>query len=89
MFYVSCTDSFMSGWGEAKDLKNKLIFECKNDYEVEKIADILEKRNEMKYIYKYTDNFPKSLLEVKNLKTEDTFYQLKSAEKWIKMNEGG
>jgi hypothetical protein len=65
-----------------------LIFECKNDEEVEKIADILDERNEMKYIYKYTENFPKTLLNVKDLKTENTFYQLKSAEKWIKMNKG-
>lgn len=55
MFYVSCTDSFMSGWGEAKGLKNKLIFECKNDCEVEQISDILEKRNEMKYIQIYRE----------------------------------
>jgi hypothetical protein len=27
-------------------------------------------------------------LNVKDLKTENTFYQLKSAEKWIKMNKG-
>ena len=32
MYYVTMTDTFMSGWGHSKGKINKLIFECK-DYE--------------------------------------------------------
>jgi hypothetical protein len=86
MFYVSCIDTFLSGWGKSKGKKNKLIFECKNDKEVEQIAALLEDRSEMKYIDKYTDNFPKSLLtsDKGEYKTESVFYQLKNASEWLK-----
>ena len=32
MYYVTMTDKFLSGWGEAGNKLNKLVFKCK-DYE--------------------------------------------------------
>ena len=32
-FYVTCIDTFMSGWGHARGLTNQLIFPCKSHRE--------------------------------------------------------
>lgn len=48
--YVTMTDKFMSGWGRAEGKINKLIFECDNFEEAERVADNAEKRGDMKYI---------------------------------------
>ena len=51
MVYVTMTDKFMSGWGMAKGKINKLVIECENRVQAEKIADYARRnRNEMKYI---------------------------------------
>lgn len=51
MVYVTMTDKFMSGWGMAKGKINKLVIECENSVQAEKIADYARRnRNEMKYI---------------------------------------
>jgi hypothetical protein len=49
-FYVTMTDSFLSGWGRAKGKTNKLIFECENYTEAEKVKDYADTRTEMKYV---------------------------------------
>ena len=51
MVYVTMTDKFMSGWGMAKGKTNKLVIECENRLQAEKIADYANnERDEMKYI---------------------------------------
>ena len=51
MVYVTMTDKFMSGWGMAKGKINKLVIECKDRLQAEKIADYANnERDEMKYI---------------------------------------
>ena len=50
MVYVTMTDKFMSGWGMAKGITNKLVIECENRMQAEKIADCANSRSEMKYI---------------------------------------
>ena len=51
MVYVTMTDKFMSGWGMAKGKINKLVIECENSVQAEKIADYARNnRDEMKYI---------------------------------------
>ncbi len=83
MHYVSCIDTFLSGWGKSKDRDNKLVFECETNKEVDKLVDILKKRSDMKDVDKYTDNFPKRLLKDKEVKTDNTYYQLKRASEWL------
>ena len=51
MVYVTMTDKFMSGWGMAKGKTNKLVIECGDSMQAEKIADYARNnRDEMKYI---------------------------------------
>jgi hypothetical protein len=83
MHYVSCIDTFLSGWGKSKDRDNKLVFECETNEEVDKLVHILNKRSDFKYVYKYTDDFPKRLLKDKEVKTDNTYYQLKRASEWL------
>lgn len=49
-YYVTMTDTMLSGWGEALDKKNKLIILCDTYDQAEVIADNAEKRDEMKSI---------------------------------------
>lgn len=48
--YVTMTDKFMSGWGQAKNKTNKLIIECNSWKEAEAVERNAYKRPEMKYI---------------------------------------
>ena len=48
--YVSMTDKFMSGWGDAKNKKNKFIVICDDWKQAEAIERSAQKRSEMKYI---------------------------------------
>lgn len=51
MVYVTMTDKFMSGWGMAEGKINKLVIECGDSVQAEKIADYARNnRDEMKYI---------------------------------------
>lgn len=50
MVYVTMTDKFMSGWGMAKGKINKLVIECENSVQAEKIAYCANSYPEMKYI---------------------------------------
>ncbi len=50
MIYVTMTDKFMSGWGEAKDKINKLIFECKDMAQAVIVSDNAENRSDQKYV---------------------------------------
>lgn len=50
MFYVTMTDSCMSGWGRANGLKNKLVLECETYEEALIVKENADKRAEMKYV---------------------------------------
>lgn len=49
-YYVTATDKFMSGWGRAKDKINKVVIECDNYDEADRIESKLMEREEMKYV---------------------------------------
>ena len=49
-WYVTTTDKFMSGWGHAKNLTNKLIFVCDTLKEAQIVADNAEHRTDQKHV---------------------------------------
>lgn len=50
MYYVTMTDTFMSGWGLAEGKTNKLIIECETYEEALTIEHNARNRPEMKYV---------------------------------------
>ena len=48
--YVTMTDKFLSGWGQAKGKINKLVIDCDTWEEAEIVAENAENRSDMKYI---------------------------------------
>lgn len=50
MYYVSMTDNFMSGWGQADGKKNKYVVECDTLAQAQAIVKAAEDRPEMKRI---------------------------------------
>ena len=48
--YVTMSDKFMSGWGNAVNKTNKFIIICDNWEQAETIERNAKKRSEMKYI---------------------------------------
>ena len=50
MYYVTMTDTYMSGWGLAKNKKSKYILECETLEEAEIVKSNVECREEMKDI---------------------------------------
>jgi hypothetical protein len=50
VYYVTMTDKFMSGWGEAKGKINKLVFVCKSYEEAKVVEDNARNRTDQKYI---------------------------------------
>lgn len=49
-FYVTMTDKFLSGWGLAENKVNKLVIECENYDQAQKISRAASDRDEMKYV---------------------------------------
>lgn len=49
-YYVTMTDSFMSGWGMAEGKTNKLVIECDTFEEAQIVKHNALNRTEMKYI---------------------------------------
>lgn len=49
-YYVSMTDKFMSGWGEARGKINKLVFICDSMEEARIVEDNAHNRTEQIYI---------------------------------------
>lgn len=49
-YYVTMTDSFLSGWGMAEGKTNKLVIECNNLQEAEIVANNARARSDMKYV---------------------------------------
>jgi len=52
MYFVTMTDGFMSGWGKAKGLTNKLIFECETKEEQEIVYQNGRAQGGMSYVHK-------------------------------------
>ena len=53
-YYVTMTDRFMSGWGQAEGKINKLVLECDSIEDAEIVAGYAHRRSEMKYINIHT-----------------------------------
>ena len=49
-WYVTMTDTFLSGWGEARGKVNKLVLECDTLQEAELVEKYARSRCDMKYI---------------------------------------
>jgi hypothetical protein len=49
-FYVTCTDTFLSGWGEARGKLNRLIFPCNDHDEAVAVATNARSRTDMKKV---------------------------------------
>ena len=78
-YYVTMTDKFMSGWGNAKNKINKLVFICDNYKDAEIVYNNSNDRTEMKYInicynFPYHLNNDKYLTQVKTKKDMKYFY---------------
>jgi len=50
MFYVTMTDKFMSGWGDARGRVNKLVVECETYSDAALIARNAKRRSEMRRV---------------------------------------
>ncbi len=49
-YWVSMTDTFLSGWGPADNKINKLVLACENYEEAKIVAANARGRGEMKYV---------------------------------------
>ena len=49
-FYVTTTDTFMSGWGPAENLTNRLILPCDSMREAEFVYSYAKSRNDQKNV---------------------------------------
>lgn len=49
-FWVTATDTFMSGWGLAAGKTNKMVFPCATWEEAATVAQNLKDRSDMRYI---------------------------------------
>lgn len=49
-YYITCIDTFMSGWGRAEGKSNKIIFVCKNKDQAYAVESNCEYRDEIKYV---------------------------------------
>ena len=49
-YYVTMTDKFMSGWGRAEGMKNKLVIGCDTYERANFIMLCALRRSEMKYV---------------------------------------
>lgn len=78
--YVTMTDKFMSGWGRARGLINKLVIECDTLEQAETIERNAQKRDEMKSI-RIVDRYPN--FSTKRYITSDKVYS-EMGEIWTK-----
>ena len=73
-YYVLSNDSFMSGWGHAKDSINTCVVPCETYEQAEKVEEYARSRNDQKYI-RIVTNKPR--------KKDHVLYSLVPG--WIKM----
>lgn len=50
MFYVTMTDTFLSGWGKAEGKKAKYVYVCNTREEAEIVKENARRRGDQKYI---------------------------------------
>jgi hypothetical protein len=79
--YVCATDSFMSGWGPAKGLNNRLIFVCETPEDVDAVFGNCENRSEFKRVT-WSRNKP-------SLNNSRNFYQVKTKEEMPNFYKAG
>lgn len=48
--YVCSNDTFMSGWGHAKNMINVCVVPCADHEEVKRVLEYVERRTDQKYI---------------------------------------
>jgi hypothetical protein len=79
MYYVTMTDKFMSGWGEAKGKTNKLVFICETYEQAKTVANNAENRSEMKYVNICTEkpryDVNRYLTQFKTIEEAPTWYR--------------
>lgn len=46
-YYVCATDRFMSGWGQARGMTNRVVLPCRDIYEAHRVAEYAESRSDM------------------------------------------
>lgn len=49
-YYVTMTDGFMSGWGQARNKINKLVLACDTIEEAEHVFALAKSRSEMRHV---------------------------------------
>ena len=79
--YITCIDKFMSGWGLAKDMDNRLIFECKDEGTANRLRNKLESRSEMAEIEEI-EKVPDIVLKDKEVIMEGEYVQMMTPEKF-------
>ena len=50
MYYVTMTDTFLSGWGEAENKIAKFVCECENLEEVDTVIENAKARGDQGYV---------------------------------------
>lgn len=78
-YYVTMTDPFMSGWGKAEGLINKLVFECDSYQEADMVAANAYDRRDMRSI-NITDRKPwynpnRYYVQFKNKRNSPAWYK--------------
>lgn len=63
-FYVTCIDTFMSGWGHATGRINKLIFLCESPEDQEIVTANAMARNDQRDVRTYPPSDPPSDLRI-------------------------
>ncbi len=81
MYFVIMTDTFLSGWGDADNKINKLIFICNNKNQSEIVKDNAKNRTDMKHIKSYVKiprkylNNNKCLTQIKTIDDYPCWYK--------------
>ena len=71
-YYVIATDTFLSGWGLAKNRLNKLVIECESLNEAEIVSNNAKARSDMKDVKIMNTRPQYSITEVlENYKTKE------------------
>ncbi len=73
-YYVCANDKFMSGWGDARGKINTLIFPCDTILEVDRIMNVLESNDSMRYV--------RVCYTKPRLKPSGYLYQVKESKDW-------
>ena len=71
---MTMTDKFMSGWGRAKGMTNKLIIQCQTIEQAEQIERVARYRDEMTYV---------------NIRTTKPYYRANILASWKTWDELG